>query len=165
MPKFQVEKGHDAWIRYSTIVEATSAEEAETIASIRHDELEWTESGKSEFDDWQIMNGDTELVPETEWPPAYGQLATEEGWGIFEAEGSVLNKNGNRPYQLQKVDEARKFEDDSEAWDHVYHTARAGSALHRKALDFLREHSHPEFEVIIYHFSPDGKELNKEFKW
>lgn len=63
MPKFRVEKGHDAWARYATLVDASSAEEAERIAARREYDGEWIASSVAEFDDWEIMKGDTEEVP------------------------------------------------------------------------------------------------------
>lgn len=66
MPKFRVEKGHDAWQRYVTIVEADSAEEAEKIAGDSMFEGEWVKGGVSEFDDYEIMEGDTEQVADDE---------------------------------------------------------------------------------------------------
>lgn len=62
MTKFLVEKGHDAWARYATLVEAQSPEEAEKIAGDRNYAGEWVASRVAEFDDWEIMKGDTEQV-------------------------------------------------------------------------------------------------------
>lgn len=62
MPKFHVEKGHDAWQRYFTIVEAESAEEAERIAGSRDYKGDWFEGPVQEFDDFEIMAGDTVQV-------------------------------------------------------------------------------------------------------
>ncbi|RUU78224.1 hypothetical protein [Mesorhizobium sp. M7A.F.Ca.MR.362.00.0.0] len=104
----------------------------------------------------------------TEWLPECQTDAQREGWDIFEASGSMLNENGDRPFQLQALDESDKFvgdERDSKAWDHVYNLAHVGSLLHQQALNFLKEHSLPEFEAIIHDCSPDGRELNEEFQW
>ncbi|RWM32607.1 MAG: hypothetical protein EOR77_21495 [Mesorhizobium sp.] len=102
----------------------------------------------------------------TEWN--HQCAAQAEGWDIFEASGSEQNKDGDRPFQLQAVDDSDIFtgyERDGLAWGHVYTQAHAGSLLHQQALNFLREHSYPEFAVIIYENSPDGRELNEEFQW
>lgn len=104
----------------------------------------------------------------TEWNPDQQCAAQAEGWDIFEASSSILNESGDRPFQLQALDESDIFtgyERDGLAWGHVYTQARAGSPLHQQALNFLREHSYPEFAVIIYENSPDGRELNEDFQW
>lgn len=99
------------------------------------------------------------------WTPTDPDLADAEGWNVFLAEGSIQNKDGDRPYQLQRVDERAVFDGDAAAWKHVYDQAHAGSALHQRALNHLRAESLPEFEAIIHECSPDGRELNKEFVW
>lgn len=104
----------------------------------------------------------------TEWLADQSELAIVEGWEIFEASGSELNANGDRPFQLQACDDSPIFTGynrDVYAWAHVYRHAHAGSLLHQQALNFLREHSKPEFEAIIIENSPDGAELNEEFQW
>ncbi|WP_136619711.1 MULTISPECIES: hypothetical protein [Mesorhizobium] len=102
----------------------------------------------------------------TEWPIDHQQQAQAEGWDIFEASGSQLNENGDRSFQLQACDDGEQFQGDMrdmKAWEHVYAQAHAGSQLHEQALNFLKEHSEPEFEAIISENSPDGRELNDEF--
>ncbi|TPJ51756.1 MULTISPECIES: hypothetical protein [unclassified Mesorhizobium] len=104
----------------------------------------------------------------TEWNPGQQTDAQAEGWDIFEASGSQLNENGDRPFQLQACDQAQIFTGflcDLKAWTHVYTKAMTGSLLHQQALNFLKEHSAPEFEAIISENSPDGRELNEEFQW
>ncbi|TPL66588.1 hypothetical protein [Mesorhizobium sp. B2-4-1] len=104
----------------------------------------------------------------TEWPPEHQFDAQAEGWDIFEASGSILNENGDHPFQLQACDESDAFTGDMrdmKAWNHVYTKAHAGSRLHQQALNFLKEQSEPEFEAIISECSPDGRELNEEFQW
>ncbi|ESY35732.1 hypothetical protein NKK48_01375 [Mesorhizobium sp. C386A] len=103
-----------------------------------------------------------------EWTPGQQTDAQAEGWDIFEASGSELNKDGDRPFQLQACDEADIFKGytrDTDAWQHVYDQAHAGSQLHQQALNFLRAGSLPEFEAIIHECSPDGCELNEEYQW
>ncbi|MCO5145405.1 MAG: hypothetical protein M9895_04400 [Aquamicrobium sp.] len=62
MPKFRVVKGHDAWAKYATTVEAETAEEADVIAMDRFYEGAWEEDGVAEFDDYQLMEGETEEI-------------------------------------------------------------------------------------------------------
>lgn len=62
--------------------------------------------------------------------------ADGEGWGVFDCDGS-----DNGPWQIQRDDEAEVFEDDDEAWLHVLRRAKAGSAYHQAALDFVKEHN------------------------
>lgn len=69
-----------------------------------------------------------------------GAQAEREGWGIFDCDGSE-----NGPWQLQKIDERNVFETDLSAWQYVVNMALAGSAYHRSAIDYLREHSPAEF--------------------
>lgn len=64
LPKFRVVKGHDAWIKYATVVEADSAEEAEAIAMDRHYDGEWEDDGEAEFDHYELMEGETKEVTE-----------------------------------------------------------------------------------------------------
>ncbi|MES0188962.1 hypothetical protein NKK48_30325 [Mesorhizobium sp. C386A] len=81
-----------------------------------------------------------------EWTPGQQTDAQAEGWDIFEASGSELNKDGDRPFQLQACDEADIFKGytrDTDAWQHVYDQAHAGSQLHQQALNFLRAGSLP----------------------
>ncbi|MBN9548496.1 MAG: hypothetical protein J0H31_06330 [Alphaproteobacteria bacterium] len=88
----------------------------------------------------------------TEWLADEIEAAQAEGWDIFEAEGSISNENGDRPFQLQALDDSDIFTGhnrDVDAWRHVYTKAQAGSPLHQQALDFLREHSPAEYEAIV----------------
>lgn len=78
-----------------------------------------------------------------------------EGWGVFEAEGSMLIADGKRPLQLQKWDESDRFEDDRAAWTYVVRRAEAGSRHHRLTLRYLRRFSRPEWiEVMCGHPVP-----------
>ncbi|WP_353645733.1 hypothetical protein [Mesorhizobium sp. WSM2239] len=105
----------------------------------------------------------------TEWTTTHSEQAISEGWDIFEASGSAQNENGDRPFQLQALDEDEIFvgpNRDVDAWTHVYHHAKRGLPLHQQALNFLREHSLPEFEAVISECSTTGGlELNDGFDW
>lgn len=88
-----------------------------------------------------------------EWSEEDRDAACDEGWDIFETGGSE-----NGPWQIQKFDspdewegrpEPYPFEDDTDAWVHVRNRAETGSALHLKALAFLREHNRQEFDAIM----------------
>ena len=77
MPTYRVVKGHDAWARYETIVDAPSPGKAEDIAMSPDFEGLWVEDGISEFDHCQIMEGETTKVP-----PSEEQLRKQYGtWG------------------------------------------------------------------------------------
>lgn len=65
--------------------------------------------------------------------------AFREGWSIFECGGS-----DSGPFQLQRVDDLEVFPSDDEAWTYVINKAREGSAYHKGALDYLREHNPTE---------------------
>jgi len=91
-------------------------------------------------------------VPHVEspiWTNRMSRLASQEGWDIFEASGSCQNKNGDRPLQLQRMDEMARFEDDADAWRFVHKQAQLGSRLHQTALEYLKQESLPEYEAII----------------
>lgn len=62
--------------------------------------------------------------------------AADEGWGVFECDGS-----DNGPWQIQRDDEAELFEDDDAVWLHVLQRAKAGSDYHQAALGFVKEHN------------------------
>lgn len=77
MATYRVVKGHDAWAKYETIVDADSEAEAEEIAMSPDFKGLWVEDGIAEFDDCQIMEGETELVT-----PTAEQLRKQYGtWG------------------------------------------------------------------------------------
>lgn len=68
-----------------------------------------------------------------------------EGWDIFEAEGSIQNENGDRPFQLQRLDEADILVDDMAAWTLVWNGTED---RHRKVIEFLKQHSPAEYAAI-----------------
>lgn len=69
--------------------------------------------------------------------------AFTEGWGIFDCDGSE-----NGPWQIQRIDEDEKFPSDDEAWLHVAEKAKAGSAYHRGAIEFIRHHNSAEYAAF-----------------
>jgi len=64
--------------------------------------------------------------------------ARREGWDVFDCD---LDPEGQHQFQLQRIDTPEDgtppFPDDRDAWQHVVTRARAGSALHRAALDAI----------------------------
>lgn len=70
--------------------------------------------------------------------------AVDEGWSIFECFGS---ENGR--WQLQKLDDAGKFNTDIDAWRLVLDYADAGSEYHQQALQFLKDNNPMEYDCII----------------
>lgn len=93
----------------------------------------------------------------TEWTTADQNAADAEGWNIFEAEGSVQNKDGRSPYQIQRIDfpedeEGNQipapFGDDRDAWEHIWSEAAAGSELHQRAIQFVETNSPGEYAHI-----------------
>lgn len=73
-------------------------------------------------------------------------LFHSEGWDIFEASGSIQNEKGDRDFQLQRLDEEAILSDDVEAWNLVW---SSDQPHHKKALDFLNEHSPAEYAAIV----------------
>lgn len=67
--------------------------------------------------------------------------AMEEGWCISEV-GST------EPFRLEKLDEANKFDSDDQAHLFVVVMSFVGSSYHRSALQFLYDHSRPEYDRI-----------------
>ncbi|WLR90911.1 hypothetical protein [Shinella zoogloeoides] len=63
MPLFKVVKGHDAWVKYATLVEADTLNDAECMAADRDYEGVWVETGDiAEFDHNEIIEGEAEEV-------------------------------------------------------------------------------------------------------
>lgn len=93
-----------------------------------------------------IHQGIPTMTPYDE--PAFdnGQ-AHAEGWGIFD----LCEIGRPDPYQLQCVDADEQFASDDDAWRYVAARAAEGSAYHRSALDFLRDHSPGEHEALTAH--------------
>jgi hypothetical protein len=82
-----------------------------------------------------------------EWTNEDSRAAYDEGWDIFDSEGSQ-----NGPWQIQKFDDPdsgpQVFTEDTDAWVQVRTRASEGSALHIKALAFLRQYNPQEADAI-----------------
>jgi hypothetical protein len=98
---------------------------------------------------------DDQHLPDTGWTHDDSWTAMQEGWDIFDCDGS-----DNGPYQLCVLDEPillpelgytePKFTGDTEAWIHVRTQAREhDSPLHQKALTFLYTHCPAEYQRIM----------------
>jgi len=73
--------------------------------------------------------------------------ARREGWDVFDC---GLDPEGKPEIQLQREDCPEDgepaFADDRDAWNHVVTQARAGSALHRAALDAVNDTERMQIE-------------------
>jgi len=67
------------------------------------------------------------------WSDDDAEIASQEGWNIFRAEGSHLTPSF---WDIQRSDDhdSELIRDDTDALKHVYARARDGSDLHRRAL-------------------------------
>ena len=87
------------------------------------------------------------LAPRTDAATAYDppgllvfrpSFAEAEGWSVFDC---GCPEDGSPRVEIQRVDSPEAgdpvFADDSDAWQHVVTRARAGSALHRRALQMI----------------------------
>jgi|JI10StandDraft_1071094.scaffolds.fasta_scaffold519749_3 hypothetical protein len=83
------------------------------------------------------------------WSHEDAANAQAEGWDIFEASGSMANEHGDRPFQLQSIDEMDALADDMAAWLLVRARAQAGDGRHQRALEFLKTRSPAEYSDII----------------
>ncbi len=104
------------------------------------------------IEQWAADNRRPPSVNVVEWTPADELAAMPEGWGIFDCDGSE-----NGPWQIQKFDDpddlaeritatvGRLWKEDNEAWMHVWSVE---SALHRKAIAFIRAMNPQEWEAI-----------------
>lgn len=93
-------------------------------------------------------------MKEAVWTDADDEAARKDGWLVSDAEISASNASGKRRFQLQKhdEDEQNRFEDDDEAWLHVWNRGcQAQSSLEGRALRFLLEKSPEEYEAIAIH--------------
>jgi hypothetical protein len=82
-----------------------------------------------------------------DWPEMDALYASVEGWDVFP--GIAANKQ--RPFTLERRYDIGAFASDQLAWRHVWKRAEAGSALHTRALAFLKKHSPIEHEEIRKH--------------
>lgn len=95
--------------------------------------------------------------PETPvWSAEDSRLARKEGWDLFTEHG------GTGSVQLQRLDEAEKFEDDSGAWSHVLTRALNGSRRHRHALNYLKIHNPTEYRMIT---KPENEKVPEPVEW
>lgn len=78
----------------------------------------------------------------TEWSVADTCRAADEGWGIFDCDGS-----GNGRTQLQASDEAEMFPDDDAAWRFVVSQSYT-SEFHARALSVIERHNKAEFLAV-----------------
>lgn len=100
-----------------------------------------------------MRTAEENMADEWEWTRADSDAALLDGWDIFDSFGSE-----NGPWQIQVLEEPnllpelgyteKKFEDDSAVWVHVWTQAEAGSALHVKALEFIKMHNPLEYRCI-----------------
>ena len=79
-----------------------------------------------------------------EWPLFDSTAASVEGWDIFPG-------YKERPFLLERRSRLGVFASDDLAHAHVWKRAQAGSALHQRALDFLRRRSPVEHAEIRRH--------------
>jgi hypothetical protein len=95
-----------------------------------------------------------------EWNPDQQLAAQEEGWDIFECsdeehpsfELQAIGAPSDWPhlsYTEPKFVTADGELSDLAAWRHVMTRAWQRSSLHCAALDFLKEHSSAEYEMIV----------------
>lgn len=62
MPLFQVQKGQDAYVNYTSVVEADTIEEANEIAGSYEFDGEWIQTGTSEFDHSDVFADEAEPI-------------------------------------------------------------------------------------------------------
>ena len=74
-------------------------------------------------------------------------IAMREGWAISSCSGT---ENGDI-WRLERLDEVGIFENDADAWKHVWHLAINGSLYHTDALNFLYENQRNEYNLIASH--------------
>ena len=77
-----------------------------------------------------------------EWSEFDSIGASIEGWDIFPS------FNQHRRFWLERRTTFGAFTSDEQAWRHVWIRAQAGSALHQRALDFLKKHSPGELAEV-----------------
>jgi hypothetical protein len=62
-----------------------------------------------------------------------------------------FDRNTRGSPHIERYDRDRKFPSDMAASVHVLKRARAGSLVHKEAIDLIREHNWPEFLRIVVH--------------
>lgn len=81
------------------------------------------------------------------WGPEMIAAASAEGWDLFDCFGSE-----NGPLQVQAFDCPEEGEPDitdTQAWRLVWDGARAGSTLHRTALQLLYAENRIEYDALV----------------
>lgn len=81
-----------------------------------------------------------------DWDEMSALSASVEGWDLFPGFGGA-----RKPYQMERRAELDVFASDEAAWRHVWKKSEAGSALHARALAFLKKHSPVEHADIRRH--------------
>jgi len=77
-----------------------------------------------------------------EWSEFDSIGASIEGWDVFPS------FNPHRPFWIERRQVFSVFASDKQAWCHVWKQAHAGSALHQRALDFLKKHRPSELAEV-----------------
>jgi hypothetical protein len=79
-----------------------------------------------------------------EWSELDSIGASIEGWDLFPS------FNQHRPFWIERrtLDSLGVFASNEQAWCHVWKQAQSGSALHQRALDFLKKHSPNELAEV-----------------
>lgn len=97
-----------------------------------------------------------EMIDRTPLPDSPNNLGDWEtlGWAVADADGSSLNEDGERPYQLQRYDEDSPFDDDEHAHRHVLACAQRGDQMALETLRFLKAYSRREFDQIMALIEP-----------
>lgn len=79
----------------------------------------------------------------TRWTPADSKAAMRDGWDIWEKRGASLES------EIEREDAKGRFDDSDAATRHVLARAAEGSALHVKAVEYIRITSPREFDRIM----------------
>lgn len=82
----------------------------------------------------------------------FDALAQNEGWAVFNADGSQQNRLGNCPLQIQRLDELELLESDLAAHRCVVEGAKDGKEHCLHALKCLRNESQPELALIYRNY-------------
>jgi hypothetical protein len=78
----------------------------------------------------------------SEWSEFDSVSASVDGWDLFPS------FNPHRRFWLERRTTFGDFTSDEQAWRHVWKRAHEGSALHQRALDFLKKHSPGELAEV-----------------
>lgn len=72
-----------------------------------------------------------------DWADFDSLSASVDGWDLFPG----FSGDKRKPFLLQARSQLGVFASDEAAWSYVWRKAEAGSALHMRALAFLKKHS------------------------